>query len=69
MQLASMTVHFGPRSVAAAGPSTWNTLPVGLWNQQLAAVSSEDYCFAERRAYSILSAHSWLSPTVRVGEH
>jgi len=36
---ATRTVRFGPRSFAAAGPSTWNTLPVGLRNQQLSAVS------------------------------
>jgi len=36
---ATRTVRFGPRSFAAAGPSTWNTFPVGLRNQQLSAVS------------------------------
>jgi len=57
---ATRTVRFGPRSFAAAGPSTWNTLPVGLRNQQLSAVSFHHHLKTVlfRRAYNISSAHS-----------
>jgi len=68
---ATRTVRFGPRSFAAAVPSTWNTFPVGLLNQQLSAVSFRHHLktVLSRRAYNISSAHSRLSRTVRVGEH
>jgi len=57
---ATRTVRFGPRSFAAAGPSTWNTLPVGLRNQQLSAVSFRHHLKTVlfRRAYNISLAHS-----------
>jgi len=46
------TVRYGPRSFAAAGPSTWNSLPTSLRNQQLSVASfrrhleTELYCRA-----------------------
>jgi len=58
--LAIRTVRFGPRSFAAAGPSTWNTLPVRLRNQQLSAVSFRHHLKTVlfRRAYTIFHQHT-----------
>jgi len=33
------TVCYGPRSFAVTGPSTWNTLPAPLRNDELSAMS------------------------------
>jgi len=57
---ATRTVCFSPRSFAAVGPSTWNTLPVGLRNQQLSAVSFRHHVKTVlfRRAYTIFHQHT-----------
>ena len=36
---STRTVHYGPHSLAVAGPSTWNALPAPLRNYSLPAVT------------------------------
>ena len=65
------TVCYGPRSFAVAGPATWNSLPASLRDDQLSVPAFRRLLKTElfTRAYDSSLASSWLSLTVRVGEH
>ena len=70
---STMTVRYGRRSFAVAGPSTWNALPAPLRNDELSAMSfrrqlkTELYIYI--RAYYSALARFVIAFIVRVGKH
>ena len=68
---STRTVPYGPRSFAAAGPSTWNALPAPLRNVELSAMSFRRQLKTELYLYTLENIRiSTLVTvfTVRVGE-